>query len=164
MTEPTEDIEPTVVKPSKVKKTRSPEQLEVLAKARAKAMEVRKANAELRKQEKDIEKAEKEQKLKERKAKVEKYNKPPVEEVVEQEVYVEPKVIKKKVPKKKKVIVVEQSESESSSDEEEVMVIKKKKKPPPQQQQPKAVPQIDYRKLKAQQNYNTLYKQMFSLG
>tara|TARA_R100000935_G_scaffold15780_1_gene31582 strand:+ start:6575 stop:7057 length:483 start_codon:yes stop_codon:yes gene_type:complete len=160
MTDPIEEIEPVVEKPSKVKKTRSPEQLEVLAKARAKAMEVRKANAELRKQEKDIEKAEKEQKLKERKAKVDKYNKP----VVEQEDYVEPIVIKKKAPKKKKIIVVEESDSESS-DEEEVVIVKKKKKPIVRTEtirQP--VPQIDQRKLKAQKNYNTLYKQMFSLS
>lgn len=156
MTDPTEEIEPVVVKPIKVKKTRSPEQLEVLAKARARAMEVRKANAELRKQEKDIEKDEKEQKLKERKAKVERYKKP----VVEQEDYVEPKI--KKTKKKKKVIVVEESSSDddTSSDEEDVVIIKKKKKEPPTARRPEPV--ADPRKLKAQKNYNSLYKQMFS--
>ena len=56
MTEPTEPTLSTEETPAKIKKTRSPEQLEVLAKARAKAIEVRKSNALLRKQEKEIEK------------------------------------------------------------------------------------------------------------
>ena len=153
MTDPTEPTEPIQEPPTKIKKSRSPEQLEVLAKARAKAVEVRKANALLRKQEKDIERQEKEHKLKERKERVAKYKAPQEEEVVKED-YIEPVKVRKK-----KVVVVE----ESSSDEEEVVVVRKKKPPPQKQQQQRSVPEIDYRKLKAQHNYNTLYKQMFSL-
>ena len=161
MTEPTEATEPTQEPPAKIKKSRSPEQLEVLAKARAKAVEVRKANALLRKQEKDIERQEKEHKLKERKERVAKY-KPPQEEEVVKEDYVEPVKVKKE--RKKKVVVVE--ESESSDDEEEVVVVRKKKAvPATPKPAPKPVPTIqDVRRLKAQQNYNSLYKSMFKLN
>ncbi len=162
MTEPTEPTEPTQEPPAKIKKSRSPEQLEVLAKARAKAVEVRKANALLRKQEKDIERQEKEHKLKERKERVAKY-KPPQEEEVIKEDYIEPVKVKKE--RKKKVVVVE--ESDTSSDEEEVVVVRKKKErvPAPPKPAPKPVPSIqDVRRLKAQQNYNSLYKTMFKLN
>ena len=67
LTEPTEVIE------TKVKKEISDLKRETLAKARAKALEVRKANKELRDKEKAIEKAEKEKKLRradEKKAKL----------------------------------------------------------------------------------------------
>ena len=65
----------------KVKKTRTPEQLEALARAREKALEIRKQNAELRKAEKEIAKHEKEESIKVRKEKVKNYlKKEPVKE------------------------------------------------------------------------------------
>lgn len=155
MTEPTEPTVPTEEPPTKIKKSRTPEQLEVLAKARAKALEVRKANALLRKQEKDIERQEKALKLKERKERVANYKKPQEEEVVQEE-YVEPPAPK---VRKKKVVVVE----ESSSDEEEVVVVRKKKERRVPVAPAPAQPKVDVRKLMAQRNYNNLYNSMFKL-
>ena len=147
----------------KVKKTRTPEQLEALSRAREKALEIRKQNAELRKAEKEIAKHEKEESIKVRKEKVKNYlKKEPVKEVVEEEPDPEPPKPKAK-PKKKKVIVVEESESES--EEEEIVVVKK---PRAKKVAPVAQPPVSredkikqFRKKKAENNYDNLYKQMF---
>ncbi len=145
----TEATEPTQEIP-KVKKSRTPEQLEVLAKARQKALEVRKANAELRKKEKEIELKEKENKIKERKKKIEEYEEP------------EPEPEPVKIKKSKKKIVIEESESES---EEEVVVVKKKKpvKRIVEPDEPiRRVPrEIDFKKLESRKNYRDLYEKMF---
>ena len=155
--------------PKKVKKTRTPEQLEALARAREKALEIRKQNAELRKAEKELAKQEKEQNIKERKERVKKLLKEePIKEVEEDtpDPDPEPPTPKPKAkPKKKKVIVVEESESE---EEEEVVVVKKKapkarvaERPPPINQESREERLKQFRKHKAEQNYNNLYKQMF---
>ena len=52
---------------TEAQKNRSPAQLEILAKAREKAQQVRKENAELRRKEKELAKAEKEKEKAERK-------------------------------------------------------------------------------------------------
>ena len=52
---------------TEAQKHRSPAQLEILAKAREKAQQVRKENAELRRKEKELAKAEKEKEKAERK-------------------------------------------------------------------------------------------------
>lgn len=155
--------------PKKVKKTRTPEQLEALARAREKALEIRKQNAELRKAEKELAKQEKEQNIKERKERVKKLLKEePIKEVEEDTPDPEPPAPKPKAkPKKKKVIVVEESESES--EEEEVVVVKKKKapkarvaeRPPPINQETREERLKQFRRKKAEQNYDNLYKQMF---
>ena len=138
MTEPTEedktDDESETQPLIKPKKVRSPEQLEVLKKAREKALEIRRENAKLRRAEKEIQRREKENKLNDRKEKVAKY---------EQETVAKAPRIKKK----KKVVY----ESESSESEEEEVVPKKKKKKP---KEPKPKQTND--------NYAKLYNQMFS--
>ena len=132
----------------KVKKTRTPEQLEALARAREKALEIRKQNAELRKAEKEIAKHEKEESIKVRKEKVKNYlKKEPVKEVVEEEEppeepEPEPKPKPKAKPKKKKVIVVEESESESEEEEEIVVVKKPRAKKVAPQPKPVAPPVV----------------------
>ena len=140
MTEPTEedktDDESETQPLIKPKKVRSPEQLEVLKRAREKALEIRRENAKLHKAEKEIERREKETKLNDRKEKVAKY---------EQETVATAPRIKKK----KKVVYVEESESSESEEEE---VVSKKKRKEPKKVEPK----------KTNDNYAKLYNQMFS--
>ena len=152
----------------KTKKTRTPEQLEVLSKAREKALQIRKENAKLRQAEKQIEKDKKSKELMMRKQKVAEYNNP--KEISEPEPEPEPKEIKRiskefqkkveiKKEKKKKIIYVEES---SESEEEEIVYVKKSKpkaRELPQQPlepQPKALP-----KSKGQMNYEQIYKNTF---
>jgi hypothetical protein len=165
--------------PPKAKSKRTPEQLEALAKAREKALQIRKENAELRKAEKQIEKEQKEAKIEERKEKVKNYKKkelipsqvstpniPPVEEEEIEEVEIQKP--KPKPKKKKKVIIVESSDSE---EEEVVMVKKKKEKKLPSKipiDRTSAPPQLtttekllQMRKAKAQANYNKMYSDIF---
>ena len=161
MSEPTE--QPPQVN-LKTKKTRTPEQLEVLSKAREKALQIRKENAKLRQAEKQIEKDKKSKELLARKQKVEEYNNPketPEPEPVEIEPET-PKVVKRitkekpKKEKKKKIIYVEES---SESEEEEIVYVKKSKpkkeileplervegfKPPPK---PKSKGQTNYEQM-----------------
>jgi len=156
------------------KSNRSPEQLQVLAKAREKAFEIRKQNASLRKAERQMIKEQKDKDFQERMKRVEDYQskgkKPqPQEPVVEEESdddQPEPAPViikKKKKPVKKKappVILVEESESESDDEEpQQRVVIKKKIKQerynPPMQEQPPAAPS------RGQENFEKLYKQMF---
>lgn len=161
MSEPTED--PPKPINLKVKKTRTPEQLEVLSKAREKALEIRKENAKLRQAEKQIEKDKKSKEILARKQKVEEYNNPKEEPIPEPEIVVEKETIKRivkpKKEKKKKIIYVEES---SESEEEEIVYVKKSKpkkqevlqsierppqegfKPPPQ---PKTKGQMNYEAL-----------------
>ena len=155
-------IEPAEEKKVKEKKPRTEAQLAILSAARAKALEVRKANAELRNQEKEIVKAEKTKALEERKKKVADYGKPkePEPEPEPEVEYHNPPVVKKK--KKKKVVVVEESES-SSSEEEEVVVVKKKKKKPVVVQEdrpPQFTKEQLHKRAIAQRNYNKVYSQM----
>mgnify|MGYP003646938105 CR=1 FL=1 len=161
MTEPTEEI---IVAEKKVKekKPRTEAQLAILSAARAKALEVRKANAELRNQEKEIVKAEKTKALEERKKKVADYGKPKDPEPEPEVEYHNPPVVKKK--KKKKVVVVEESES-SSSEEEEVVVVKKKKKKVKEvvvqeDRPPQFTKEQLHKRAIAQRNYNKVYSQM----
>ena len=149
----------------KTKKTRTPEQLEVLSKAREKALQIRKENAKLRQAEKQIEKDKKSKELMMRKQKVAEYNNP--KEISEPEPEPEPpkeikrisKEFQKKKEKKKKIIYVEES---SESEEEEIVYVKKSKpkaRELPQQPlepQPKALP-----KSKGQMNYEQIYKNTF---
>jgi len=156
MTEPTEE-KIVVEKKVKEKKPRTEAQLAILSAARAKALEVRKANAELRQQEKEIAKAEKTKALDERRKKVADYKKPKEPETEPEVEYHNPPVVKKK--KKKKVVVVE--ESESSSSEEEVVVVKKKKeKKKVVQQEPQFTKEQLHKRAIAQRNYNKVYRQM----
>ena len=149
----------------KTKKTRTPEQLEVLSKAREKALQIRKENAKLRQAEKQIEKDKKSKELMMRKQKVAEYNSP--KEISDPEPEPEPpkeikrisKEFQKKKEKKKKIIYVEES---SESEEEEIVYVKKSKpkaRELPQQPlepQPKALP-----KSKGQMNYEQIYKNTF---
>ena len=163
MTEPTE---PPVN--LKTKKTRTPEQLEVLAKAREKALQIRKENAKLRQAEKQIEKDKKSKELMMRKQKVEEYNNP--KEISEPEPEPEPKEIKRiskefqkkveiKKEKKKKIIYVE----ESSESEEEEIVYVKKSKPKAHKEQPLEPQGVEKPKPKSkgQMNYEQIYKNTF---
>jgi len=167
MTEPTELTDPVEVSQKKVKKTRSPEQLEVLAKAREKALQIRRENAELRKAEKDIDKEEKATKLKERRNKVENYNKQKssqLEEVPEV-ARKEPSKIKSKKPKKK-VLIIEESESES--EEEEVIVVKKPKAKKKEDDKPEQITNEQkekiYKRHLRRDNYNNLYNSLFRMN
>ena len=154
MTEATEPVEDRSDSDSEVcalkpKKTRSPEQLEVLKKAREKALQIRKENAKLRKAEKDIEKEKKDNDLKERKAKV-------AEHTRGAEIETEEVIVKQKKPlKKKKIIYVQESESES---EDEIVIVKKRERT--RGVRPTTVAPA---KQKSKENYSRLYKQMFTL-
>jgi len=133
---------------TEAQKTRSPQQLEILAKARAKAQIVRKENAELKRKEKELTKAEKEKEKADRKKSItERYAKlkdPPKEpleteeyesddtEVVEQPV-VKPKPKPKVKKTKKRVVVVPQSESDTDEEEEVVYVAAPRKKKAPKE-------------------------------
>lgn len=159
MTEAAEEI--VVDKKVKEKKPRTEAQLAILSAARAKALEVRKANADLRNQEKEIVKEQKTKAIEERKKKVADYRKPKEPEEEPEVEYHNPPVVKKK--KKKKVIVVEESDS-SSSEEEEVIVVKKpkakKKAAEPELKAPQFTQEQLRKRALAQKNYNKVYQQM----
>jgi len=116
--------------PKKGEKVINEEQLEKLALARQKALEVRRANKDIKDKEKELIKLEKEGKKKDLDKKISAIKQPPQdiagnevntpEEPLEIEVKEKPKV----KPKKKVKYIYE---TESSSDEE-VVVVKKKKK------------------------------------
>ena len=135
----------------KVKKERTPAQLEHLRLAREKALQVRKANAELKKKEREVDRAELEQKKKARVDAVEtaykqlKGEEPKAEEndAGDEEEEVEYVYEKKPKKKKKRVVVVQQSDSE---DEEVEVVLPKRRE----------VPKVDERR-------DAMYKKMFGL-
>ena len=144
MSEPTQEE-----KKIKVKKPRTPEQLEVLANARKKALEIRRENAKLRQAEKDIEKDKKNRELATRKQKVEEYERdraagPPPTPASTPE---------PKKDRKKKIVYVEESESESESEE---VIVKVKKRTPVPVSAPAPV-----RKTPAQLNYEKVYSATF---
>jgi len=120
------------VAPKKNQKT--PAQLELLAKARVRALEVRKENTALRAKQREIDQL---QKMKERQAIEEKHKELLKASEPETQFDMEPEPEPSSEPpkakaKKKKIIVVEESESDS---EEEVVMVKKKKKTPAAPQQ-----------------------------
>jgi len=154
---------------TEAQKARSPQQLEILAKARAKAQIVRAENADLKRKEKELAKAEKEKEKADRKKSItERYAKlkdPPLEaepyesddtEVVEQPPKPKPKPKVKKT--KKRVVVVPQSESESEDEEVVYVAAPRKKKAPKERvvyapENPPAPPDP----------FNGMYEKMFRL-
>lgn len=119
----------TVNEPVKVKKERTPMQLETLRLAREKAAKVRAENASIRRKQAEIDKAAAETVKKQKSEKLEREyaalteNKEKVEPVItEQEEEVE-YVYKQKPSKKKRIVVVERSDSE---DEEVEISLPKK--------------------------------------
>ena len=150
----------------KVKKERTPAQLEHLKQAREKALVVRRANADLKKKEMEVDKAEIAQKKKARVEAVESAYKQLKGDALPKDVT--PKdvddddeeieyVYEPKKKKKKRVVVVQETDSE---DEEEVQVVL----PKPRRGQPKAnhemysteVPKLDPKK-------QAMYNKMFGL-
>jgi hypothetical protein len=109
------------------KKVLSVEKLKQLEIARAKANEVRKANAELKHKEKMIKTIEHEERKQQVETKFKELAKPKVEEPV----------VVRKPKKEKKIVYVEES---SSDDEPEVVYIKKKKPP---RQEPRQEPEVE---------------------
>ena len=107
---------------------RSEAQLEILARARVKALEVRKQNALKRQQEKVAESK------KPVEVEVEKSEETPVVEEVEEEIV---EVIKK--PKKKKKQIVRYIEQDSSSSEEDIVYVSRSRKPKPKPKKKKKV-------------------------
>jgi hypothetical protein len=115
--------------PKKGEKVINEEQLEKLAMARKKALEVRRANKDIKDKEKELIKLEKEDKRKDLDNKISARKQPP-QDIVGNEVNI-PKenleiVVKDKPKPKKKVKYVYEDETDSS--DEEVVVVKKKKK------------------------------------
>lgn len=137
----------------KVKKERTPAQLEHLRLAREKALQVRKANAELKKKEREVDRAELEQKKKARVDAVETAYKqlkgvePKAEEndAGDEEEEVEYVYEKKPKKKKKRVVVVQQTDSE---DEVEVVLPKRREAQPEKVTDPRR---------------DAMYKKMFGL-
>ena len=164
MSEPTEPTEKINLK---TKKIRTPEQLEVLAKAREKALQIRKENAKLRQAEKQIEKDKKAKELMARKQKVKEYLEPvpdpePVEPEPPKEIKRIPKVpVQRTVPKKekkKKIKYVEVEES-SESEEEEIVYVKKSK---PKERTVAPKERVDPKvPTKGQENYKKLMESTF---
>ena len=148
----------------KTKKTRTPEQLEVLSKAREKALQIRKENAKLRQAEKQIEKDKKSKELMMRKQKVAEYNSP--KEISDPEPEPEPpkeikrisKEFQKKKEKKKKIIYVEES---SESEEEEIVYVKKSKPKKEILEPQERTSEKPKPKSKGQMNYEQIYKNTF---
>ena len=145
---------------------RTPQQNEILAKAREKAKLVRAENAKLKQQEKELVKAEKEAKKKDIQERYKKLKGVP--EVVDDEDEVEVPVRrtdpKPKVKKTKKKIV-EISDSEEEEEEEEIIYVKKQKKKPPVKKKviyqeepeiPAHIP-IDPRQERFDRMYNNLF-------
>ena len=135
----------------KVKKVRTPAQLETLRLAREKAATVRAQNAEMRRKQTEIDKAAAEEVKKQRVAQLEKeYSAmalPPEVEKGDHETEASESEQKKKPPKKR-VVVVEES---SSEDEVEIRLPAPKRKPATQTPNPK------------EERYNNLYKKMFAI-
>ena len=158
MSEFPEISEALVTTIEKVKKSRTPAQLETLCKAREKASVVRMQNAELRRKQTEVDKAAATEVKRQRVEKLQReYDAVVVETATPQgavdhtsdEEVVER--VAKHRPKKKRVIVVEES---SSEDEIEIRLPKQKK---PQPEIPLPPPDLK------QERYNKLYQKMFAL-
>ena len=149
--EPPEISETLVTTIEKVKKSRSPAQLETLSRAREKALVVRMQNAEMRRKQSEVDRAAATAVKRQRVEKLQREYDAVVETATPQRAVdhtsdeeVVERVVKR--PKKKRVIVVEES---SSDDEIEVRLPKPKKFAPP--------PDVK------QQRYNRLYEKMFAI-
>lgn len=156
-----EKVPPTNLK---TKKPRTTEQLEVLSKAREKALQIRQENAKLRQAEKKIEKDKKTKEVELRKQKVEEYNKPKVPEPVILEPEPKEEVVVKKIKKQKpkKIVYVEESESEEEEEPEIVYVKKPKKKVPVEpKERIEGFVEPPKVKTKGQQNYEKIYFETF---
>jgi len=157
---------------TEAQKTRSPEQLAILAQARVKAQAVRSENAKLKSQERELEKLEKQQEKENRKKNVtERMAKlkgtvetEPEHEPVEEEEEPLPKPIKKPIKKKPKQKIVEVSDSDSE-DEEQIVYIKKSKPKKVVYREERPVPAEPpkpvYRHIRAE--HADLYKRMFTI-
>mmetsp|Transcript_14377 Transcript_14377/g.21630 ORF Transcript_14377/g.21630 Transcript_14377/m.21630 type:complete len:150 (-) Transcript_14377:140-589(-) len=145
----TEAIPPVTQAPVSKRSERSPAQLEALARARQKAVEVRKQLAMERKSPPVTEASEA---LPEPPPTAPPAPEP--EEEKEEIEYVKPAPRSKKKPPKKRIIVVQESES-SSEEEVEVRMPRKKKQQEPRAHMPQE-PEVDERLLKS-------YGQLFSI-
>ena len=115
--------------PKKGEKVVNEEQLEKLALARQKALEVRRANKDIKDKEKELIKLEKDDKRKDLDKKISDRKNPPLQDIAGNEVNVPEEnlemVVKSKPKPKKKIKYVYE---DNSSSDEEVIVVKKKKK------------------------------------
>jgi hypothetical protein len=159
---------------TEAQKSRSPEQLAILAQARIKAQAVRSENAKLKSQERELAKLEKDKEKENRKknvtdrmAKLKGTPEPEEgsieEEAIEEEAEPAPKPIKK-TKKKPKQKIVEVSDSEDSEEEEIVYIKKAKPKRVVYREErpvPVEPPKPVYRHIRAE--HADLYKRMFTI-